>query len=185
VSDRAARDQLVLAHAAWARRTVLQTIRRLRITIDPEEAIAAANLALVEAAGRYTPGGPAAFTTFAHRRIVGAVLDRAHELSDAYRERAGSGGGERLYPPAPVALEALANRLRAPDPHGAADARLEVERLLAVLTPREREVLRLAYVEDLPLVEVGRRLGVTESRACQISHGAVRKMRAFAASRLR
>ena len=179
---RAARDALVLAHAGWARRTVLQAIRHYRITIDPEEAIAAANLALVEAAGRYTPGGPAAFTTFAHRRIVGAVLDRAHELSDAYRERAGA---ERSYPPAPLRLDDVAPLLRAPDPHGAAEARLEVGRLLAVLTPREREVLRLAYVEDLPLVEVGRRLGVTESRACQISRGAVKKMRAALAPKLR
>jgi RNA polymerase sigma factor (sigma-70 family) len=173
--DRAARDRLVLENLGWARGTVMQAIRRLRIRIDPDEAIAAANLALVEVAARYVPGGDASFVTFAHRRIVGAVLDRAHELSEAYRQHAAPG---MSYPPAPIPLDLLAKELRA-DYRGTddAEARHDVGRLLAVLDAREREVLRLTFVEVLPLADVGERLGVTESRVWQIREEALGKMR--------
>lgn len=71
----------------------------------------------------------------------------------------------------------MANELHAPDPHGRAEARHDVGRLLAVLSAREREVLCLLYAEDMALAEVGERLGVTESRVWQIREGALAKMR--------
>lgn len=118
--------------------------------------------------------------TYAHRRIEGAVLDHAHHLSGAYRLRAGE---ERHYPPIPLSIEDLANQLRGPTPHGRTKARHVVERLLGVLSPREREVLRLLYVEDLALAEVGKQLGITESRVCQIRVEALGKMRGAAQGR--
>jgi RNA polymerase primary sigma factor len=58
----------------------------------------------------------------------------------------------------------------------------EVERAMAVLSEREREVLRLRYGlgtdHEMTLEQIGRRLSVTRERVRQIEQAAVRKMRA-------
>ena len=58
----------------------------------------------------------------------------------------------------------------------------EVERAMALLNPREREVLRLRFGlgldRELTLDEVGRRLSITRERARQIEAKALPKMRA-------
>jgi RNA polymerase primary sigma factor len=58
----------------------------------------------------------------------------------------------------------------------------EVERAMAPLNEREREVLRLRYglgtEREMTLEEIGRRLSVTRERVRQIEQAAVRKMRA-------
>jgi RNA polymerase primary sigma factor len=62
----------------------------------------------------------------------------------------------------------------------------EVERAMAPLSEREREVLRLRYGlgndREMTLEEIGRRLSVTRERVRQIEQAAVRKMRAARAS---
>jgi RNA polymerase sigma factor for flagellar operon FliA len=69
----------------------------------------------------------------------------------------------------------------AEDPLAAAEA-VEVRRLLAreiaALPSRERTVVTLYYFEHLKLAEIGRALGVTESRACQLHTRAVLQLRA-------
>jgi RNA polymerase primary sigma factor len=58
----------------------------------------------------------------------------------------------------------------------------EVERAMAILNEREREVLRLRYGlgtdHEMTLEQIGRRLSVTRERVRQIEQAAVRKMRA-------
>jgi RNA polymerase primary sigma factor len=62
----------------------------------------------------------------------------------------------------------------------------EVERAMAPLNEREREVLRLRYglgtEREMTLEEIGRRLSVTRERVRQIEQAAIRKMRAARAS---
>jgi RNA polymerase sigma factor for flagellar operon FliA len=63
------------------------------------------------------------------------------------------------------------------------EARCEEERRAAVmdavdrLPPRERAAVRGFYLEELPLVEVGRALGVSESRASQLHRNGVERLR--------
>jgi RNA polymerase sigma factor for flagellar operon FliA len=52
----------------------------------------------------------------------------------------------------------------------------------ALLDERERAVTTLSFDEGLTLAEIGARLGVTESRVCQIRAGAIKRLRAYARS---
>lgn len=67
------------------------------------------------------------------------------------------------------------------DPVTVLEAR-ETSRLLALsltrLSPRDHSVLRLYYLENRTLAEIGGLLGVTESRACQLRGRAVCRLRA-------
>ncbi|HEY2097555.1 MAG: polymerase sigma factor FliA [Pseudonocardiales bacterium] len=66
------------------------------------------------------------------------------------------------------------------DPVTVLEAR-ETSRLLALsfsrLPERDHQVLWCYYVENLTLAEIGRRLGVTESRVCQLRGRAVSRLR--------
>lgn len=52
-----------------------------------------------------------------------------------------------------------------------ADRNAAVRAAIARLTERERRVLALVHVQELPGVEIGRRLGISESRVSQILSG--------------
>ncbi|HEU0197072.1 MAG TPA: RNA polymerase sigma factor FliA [Nevskiaceae bacterium] len=73
----------------------------------------------------------------------------------------------------------------AADPDASPEANLEVAdlrgRLISIireLPEREQQVVEMYYVRDLNLKEIGRVLGVTESRVCQLHSQAVLRMRA-------
>src|SRR5262249_12412304 len=59
-----------------------------------------------------------------------------------------------------------------------AELRRRLAERIAGLPGREQTVLSLYYREGLSLKEIGKLLGVTESRACQIHGSAVRSLRA-------
>ncbi|MEK6607882.1 MAG: sigma-70 family RNA polymerase sigma factor [Myxococcota bacterium] len=63
-----------------------------------------------------------------------------------------------------------------PSQEGAAD-RVHLGPALAKLPPREREVLRLHYVEDESLQQIGRRLGLSRSWASRLHARAIRLLR--------
>ncbi len=69
---------------------------------------------------------------------------------------------------------------RAPDPMAVVQAR-ETLRQLSVavgqLEERDRTVIRLYYLENRTLAEIGRMLGVTESRVCQLHSRLVGRLR--------
>ena len=58
-----------------------------------------------------------------------------------------------------------------------AESRERLTAALEGLTPRERQVVALYYVEELSLREIGGVFGVTESRVCQIHSSAMKKMK--------
>ena len=66
------------------------------------------------------------------------------------------------------------------DPHEIV-ARGEVRRMvtqaIGSLPPREREVVELYYFGEQTLREIGAKLGVTESRVCQLHGRAIRRLR--------
>jgi RNA polymerase sigma factor for flagellar operon FliA len=64
------------------------------------------------------------------------------------------------------------------DAAASSESRAAVVAAIDGLPEREAEVLRLYYFADMTLKEIGARLGVTESRVCQIHTQATRALRA-------
>jgi len=63
---------------------------------------------------------------------------------------------------------------------GAAEDRATLERLLRTITPREREVLRLRFGEDLTQAEIGERIGVSQMQVSRLIRQAIARLRAAA-----
>ncbi|HEY6760641.1 MAG TPA: sigma-70 family RNA polymerase sigma factor [Baekduia sp.] len=62
-----------------------------------------------------------------------------------------------------------------------AEDRATLSSLCRILTPRDRRVLALVFVEDLPQAEVGRVVGLSQMQISRIVRAALEKLRAAAA----
>lgn len=86
--DRAA---LIEKTLPYARRLAFQALRDLPRGVPADDIVSAANAGLVDAARRYDATRGAQFTTFAHYRIRGAILDYVRDVASdhpVYRARA-------------------------------------------------------------------------------------------------
>jgi RNA polymerase sigma-B factor len=66
-----------------------------------------------------------------------------------------------------------------------AEDRATIEHLMRSITPREREVLRLRFAEDLTQAEIGERIGVSQMQVSRIIRQSVGRLRAYATARQR
>jgi len=55
-----------------------------------------------------------------------------------------------------------------------------VQKLMRVLTEREREVLRLRFVEDLTQSEIGARVGVSQMHVSRLIRQSISRLRTVA-----
>jgi RNA polymerase sigma-B factor len=77
--------------------------------------------------------------------------------------------------------DGIGEAMGAEDPgFGLAEDAATVERLMAVLSEREREVLRLRFAEDLTQSEIGARVGVSQMHVSRLIRQAVARLRAAA-----
>jgi len=65
---------------------------------------------------------------------------------------------------------------------GLAEDRATLSRLLRTIGPREREVLRLRFVEDLTQAEIGERIGVSQMQISRIIRQSLARLRSVADS---
>ena len=147
--------ELLAAHVAGDRDAFGELVRRhqdrlwavaVRTVADREEAADALQEALVSAfrnAGSYR--GEAAVTTWLHRIVVNACLDRLRRLQ------------ARPTVPLPPADVAAAG-----DDHGSTEARLDVRAALARLPEHQRVVLVLVDLQELSVAEAARVLDLPE-----------------------
>ena len=63
------------------------------------------------------------------------------------------------------------------DGFGLAEQRATLERLMAAITPREREVLRLRFAEDLTQAEIGERIGVSQMQVSRLIRQSLARLR--------
>lgn len=164
-------DALILEHRRWAATLAVATVRNRLLPLDHDDAVSAAMVALVVCARRWKPG-PATFRTYAFRRIVGAVYDELrHDRWWSHGGRDAMGSYLRPLPlSAPVADGATVADTVAEREHGYDHAETTTD-LEAIFTGRDRTILQL-LAHGLTLAQVGARLGVTESRVCQIRRAA-------------
>ncbi|MDQ2694810.1 MAG: sigma-70 family RNA polymerase sigma factor, partial [Pseudomonadota bacterium] len=101
-------EALVTRHAPLVKRIAYHLLARLPDSVQADDLIQAGMLGLLEATRRYDPAQGASFTTFAERRIRGAMLDeirkgdwvprsvhrKAREVAAAIRVAETAAGGE-------------------------------------------------------------------------------------------
>jgi RNA polymerase sigma-B factor len=63
---------------------------------------------------------------------------------------------------------------------GVAENRATLEQLMRAVTPREREVLRLRFEEDLTQAEIGERIGVSQMQVSRIIRQSIARLRTVA-----
>jgi RNA polymerase sigma-70 factor (ECF subfamily) len=118
----------------------------LRTLGDREEAADALQDALVAAfKGARSYRGDAAVTTWLHRIVVNACIDRVRR--------------RQARPSVPIEGHEFAQR---GDAHAATEARLDVQAALARLPAPQRLAIVLVDIEDLPVAEVAKLLDVAE-----------------------
>jgi RNA polymerase sigma factor for flagellar operon FliA len=162
----------------WVPRSVRSRAREIERAIERLESKQQRSCSDVELAGELgmrTPELRAVFGQIAMTSV--AALD---ELIAAGRSGQGGGTGAGGGAGGPSLADSLPDT-EAVDPLAAMESR-ETRRLLAQavqgLAERDRTIVGLYYFENLTLAEIGRVLGVTESRVCQLHTRAVMRLRA-------
>ena len=153
-------NTLVEQYVPLAKKLAYQKKRVLPRFVDADELVSAAYMGLVEAASRFDPGMNVNFSTYAYPRISGAIHDYLREC----------GWGKRDHP---VSVESLDSHTDEGPVHEvesyeepAHNEMLEV--ISKGLGDQAEDIMRLYFVEQYTMKEVGDRIGVTEGRVSQI-----------------
>ena len=180
--DREARQLLLASHQARLRQMVaLRIDRRLAARFDPSDVVQEALADAGEALSEYLRLRPLPFYAwlrrFAWDRLV--ELHRRHVLAQRRSVAREEPGAIAWTDPSAVAL---ADHLVASGTSPSRfldrkELRERVQAALALLPPRDREILVLLYMEELSAAEIGGVLGMTE--------GAVRTRHVRALERMR
>lgn len=172
--------------------------------LDEADLCAEGRVAVLEALSTYEGFGIKE-TTWVRTRIRQRMIDAIRRLDlrsrDEQRLAIKHASGQTTTPPeqergqlvasrrlvpldwAPGNLEPLAARLRdskLPPADEVADDRAQTTRLmeaLKLLPPRQKKAMELALLEGLALREIGDRMGISESRVCQLQKRAVQHLR--------
>lgn len=173
--------------------------RRMRVPtgalVGPDDLASAGFLGLIDAVDRFQLDREVAFEAYASLRIRGAILDELRRVDDRgraerrrLREAATAGGEPEISSYAnTLSLDAImatgdrdwAAEDEVAERHDREDLRMRVERALASLPPRQREVLARYYGEALTLRESALRMGISEARACQLHGRAIENLQRY------
>jgi RNA polymerase sigma factor FliA len=169
----AERNAYVIAYLPIARR-IARKIARTRPRADVDDLAQSACMRLLREGTRFDPARGLRFSTFASTRVHGAMIDTLR----AEHGRIRGGQSPRVLVPLddadrPLTVDA--------DAHGLCEANEDAARLaeaIMTLGERERRVIAWSFWHELPLLEIGQRLGVKASRASQIRKKALASLRA-------
>ena len=182
-------DELVRSGIPLARAITRGMVGRNVRVLKPKADLmyAEALWGLFEAARRYDPRAGASFRTFARRRIEGAIRDwmRTEDHMSVYgRNRANAAGEAGAVMVSLDDDDELRESIADPntlDPLGAVIAdeeRAPMALAIRRLPRRVQRVLRLRFVDGRTFVEIGRIMGYSESRGCQVVREARDALRA-------
>jgi RNA polymerase sigma factor for flagellar operon FliA len=163
---------------------VLVIARGMRVAsgslMDADDVRSAATLGLIDAVDRYDPERGVPFEAYAAQRIRGAVIDEVRRIGDRRRAEDAETAVRTVsldelteddWQRVPAALSDDLDL-----PFEREDLRARVQRALSTLPARQREVLARYYAEALTLREAGRRMGISEARACQLHGKAIQNL---------
>jgi len=157
-------EELVLKYVPLANKLAFDKKRNLPKHVDVEELQSAAYLGLVEAASRFDESKGIAFSTFAYPRISGAILDHLRQQS----------WGKRTDPKAAYSLDtptsdddnvAMKDMLVAEEDSNADEL---LEMVSNEFDDQAQKVMKLYFIDDCSMKEVGEQFGVSESRISQL-----------------
>lgn len=153
-------NTLVEQYVPLARKLAYQKRKVLPRFVDVDELISAAYMGLVEAASRFEPEKNVCFSTYAYPRITGAIHDYLRECRWGKRDD-------------PVSVESLNSSTDdGPVRDVETPAQTDYEEMLEVVSKglgeQAHNVLKLYFVDECTMKEVGERMGVTEGRVSQI-----------------
>ena len=178
--DASSRAALIERYIPLAR-TLSRRVRMVDTPLaDADDLASAAFLGLIDAVDRFEPGRGVPFEAYASLRIRGAIIDELRRTDERGRSAVA------VDKPRMLSLDDLVEDdwrpfLATDDP---VDDRFEhedlcgrVEGALKSLPPRQREVLARYYSDALTLREAGKRMGISEARACQLHGRAIFNLR--------
>lgn len=156
-----ARHNLIEAHLPLVDKIAGGIARRLPRWIRVEDLVSAGRLGLVQAANRYNPARNDSFGAYATPRIRGEIKD---ELRRSYRlMRHLSYYGIVTEP--------------GYDGESAMLARASAQSIVARLAPRQRFVAEQLWFAERTMKDIGREIGVNESRVSQINAETLAQLR--------
>jgi RNA polymerase sigma factor FliA len=177
------RNELVESAMESIHNVAWMVLRRFRANVEVEDLIQHGCLGAMQAAEKFDPSKGIPFPAFAYLRIRGAMYDSVRrrkyadlsmlsveELDGPGQTTAEEDGAYRKE------LEVLdeAEIVRAIDDQ----RRLrKVARAMDALSPKQRSVVRIHYLEDKTLREAGEEIGVSSPRAAQIRGEAIDQLR--------
>ena len=176
------RQQLVIDHLKLAAGIAANMSKRLPRHVDLQDLEQDARIGLMEAAGRFDSKRKVSFGAYARRRISGAIVDglrRTDHLSrDTRRQIKAENADAPACPAQLLDTDDIPGILLSPETYAVESER---DRLLgaavAKLPGRWRIVLRGYYRHGMTMREIGRGLGVNESRVSQIHKRALGELR--------
>jgi RNA polymerase sigma factor for flagellar operon FliA len=171
------RDRLIFMFAPMVRYLVYRKIREIPAQCEVDDFLSCGMEALITSIDRYDPAKGATLDQFAWTRIQGAILDelaRAEVTSLHQAVHADEEDGEIERIETVQSDDPLADPLACAERK---DLRERFRKAFRALSPRERQVAVLLYHEEWTLREIGARLGVSESRVCQIHSELRRRLR--------
>lgn len=174
------RDRLIRAHLDLVVAIADEVHRFLPPSFDIEDLVGAGYAALIGAASRYAPGShnKVPFAAYARQRIRGAMLDSVKRRRYDENTRPTIDGME-LSGEVDAALTRLATAPICEVSIDRARQKRRVSAAIAALDPEERELLRIWYGDDEPLLwQVGQRLGIPVSVARALHDKAIEHLRA-------
>ncbi len=146
--------RLVADNLDYVRGMAGQLRRRLPPSVEMDDLVAYGAIGLCESARRFDRGAGSRFSTYAHLRIRGAMLDGARLMGNWFE----------LTVDDDESIAALPAPLSAAEFEMAAAVRQAVARL-----PSDaRRLIELHYFEDRPLEDCGRALGMSKSWASRL-----------------
>ena len=183
--DADAWQHLVIHHYAGLRGVVTGAIdAAMRSRIDPDDILHQAYIVAFKSIGTVEFNSPEHFQNWLKRIALDRLKDaqRAHrrQKRDVGREAHERSDSTASYPDL---VHRLAGSESTPSRQIAkAEAIAAVMSSLARLTDDQREVVRLRFLEDVPVAEIAQRLGKTETAVYTLCHRGLKSLRGFMVS---